>query len=74
MEAKLRWTLIFLLAACAQPDTTTRLAMVNPASVNCTAHDGKLMFRQSAAGTSGYCQLQDGRSVDEWEYFRQTNP
>ena len=71
----MRWLIpVLLLAACAQPNATTRLAMANPASVNCTQHGGQLVLRQTSAGAKGYCMLQDGRSVDVWEYFRQTNP
>lgn len=66
--------LLLLLAACAFPDATARLALANPASVNCTTHGGRLVIRQTGAGAKGYCMLTDGRSLDEWEYFRQTNP
>jgi len=48
--------------------------MANPASVNCIDHGGKLVIRQSRAGEKGYCILPDGRSLDEWEFFRQTHP
>jgi len=64
--------LLLPLAAC-QPNAEARATMTNPASVNCTDHGGKLVLRQSSAGTKGYCMLQDGRSLDIWEYFRQTH-
>ena len=47
--------------------------MENPAGVNCTTRGGQLVIRQSSGGQKGYCLLPDGRSLDIWEYYRQTN-
>lgn len=65
--------LLLLLTACA-PNDTTRLALANPASLNCTQRGGKLLIRESNAASKGYCMLADGRSLDVWEYYRQTHP
>jgi putative hemolysin len=69
-----RLILLLPLAACAAPSPTTQLALANPASVFCTQSGGQLVMRQTSAGTKGYCLLKDGRSLDEWEYFRQMHP
>ncbi len=63
-----------LLAACG-PSRIERAQpmMANPASVNCTTRGGQLVIRQTSAGQKGYCLLPDGRALDVWEYFRQTN-
>ncbi len=46
------------------------IGMANPASVYCTQQGGKLEIRKDDAGDTGYCQLPDGRVVEEWEFFR----
>ena len=62
------------LAACESASRRAQPMIANPASQNCIAHGGQLVIKQSAAGQRGFCVLKDGRTVDEWEYFRQTNP
>jgi putative hemolysin len=42
----------------------------NPASVYCTSVGGRLEMRQGPQGESGFCQLPDGRVVEEWQLFR----
>jgi uncharacterized protein len=74
----LRMTLIAslaLMAACG-PSRVERAQpmMENPAGVNCTTRGGQLVIRQTKAGQKGYCLLPDGRSLDIWEFYRQTNP
>ena len=73
----MRWPILILLpltAACNAPGQTTRLTMANQASVYCRESGGELVIRQTAAGAKGYCRLRDGRTLDEWEYYRQTHP
>ena len=71
---------VMLLAALAVascgPSMVDRAQTVinNPAGQNCTDRGGRLVIRQSNAGQKGFCQLGDGRTVDIWEYLRQTNP
>jgi uncharacterized protein len=74
----LRMTLIAslaLMAACGPPRLERAQPMMeNPAGVNCTTRGGRLVIRQTGDGQKGYCMLPDGRSLDIWEYYRQTNP
>jgi uncharacterized protein len=65
---------VLLVAACG-PSRVDRAqaAIANPASVNCTQRGGQLVIRLTSAGQKGYCVLPDGRTLDTWEYFRQTN-
>lgn len=67
---------ICLLTLACGPSREIRAATVanNPAGQNCIQNGGKLVVRLSSAGEKGYCMLPDGRSLDIWEYFRQTNP
>jgi putative hemolysin len=63
------------LAACGSdaesPDTTgSGQELANPASVFCVEQGGTVEIVDEADGQVGYCNLPDGTSVDEWEYFR----
>lgn len=65
-----------LAAVACGPTREDRAQSVinNPAGQNCIQRGGKLVIRQSSQGQKGYCMLTDGRSLDIWEYFRQTHP
>lgn len=69
-------TLACLVLASCGPPHEVRAAKVanNPAGLNCTQNGGKLVVRLSSAGEKGFCMLPDGRTLDIWEYFRQTHP
>jgi uncharacterized protein len=73
----LRFTLVaslVVLGACGPSRVEKAQPMMeNPAGKNCTTRGGKLVIRQTNAGQKGYCMLPDGRSLDVWEYYRQTN-
>ena len=63
-----------VLVACGPSRVERAQPMIdNPAGVNCTQRGGQLVIRQSSGGQKGYCLLPDGRSLDIWEYYRQTN-
>ncbi|RJR12998.1 DUF333 domain-containing protein [Candidatus Parcubacteria bacterium] len=42
----------------------------NPASVHCEEQGGELEIREEAGGQVGYCHLPDGRTCEEWAFFR----
>lgn len=70
---------LLTLAACAgeSPSThtpATQTLLASPAALNCTAHHGRIIIRQTGSGSKGFCTLPDGRTLDLWEYFHQTNP
>lgn len=46
--------------------------MANPASKNCIRLGGQLEIRRETAGETGYCHLPDGRVVEEWALFRES--
>lgn len=50
------------------------IGMANPASINCGKQGGRLEFRTTSAGQTGFCHLPDGRVVEEWALYRETNP
>jgi uncharacterized protein len=50
------------------------IGMADPASVNCGKQGGKLEFRTTSAGQITFCHLPDGRVVEEWALYRETNP
>ena len=74
MRLALMLTPLCLLVACGPTMVQKAQPMIdNPAGQNCSLNGGKLVIRQSSAGQKGYCMLPDGRSLDIWEFYRQTN-
>lgn len=67
-----------LLAGCSTTQSTdsnsASLGTVNPASTYCINQGGKLEIRNETNGQVGYCHLKNGQVVEEWEYFRATQP
>ena len=57
---------------CTRSDMTTaeRVALANPASVNCIKVGGKLTIKRTAQGDVGMCQLPSGKVCEEWALFR----
>lgn len=49
-----------------------KTGLVNPASVNCVNQGGKLdiVTEASSGGQIGICNFPDGRSCEEWDFFR----
>ena len=54
----------------AAPPEPTAIGMANPASTYCVEQGGKLEIKQGADGEIGMCQLPNGTTVEEWEFFR----
>jgi putative hemolysin len=53
------------------PANTPPAAIANPASVYCAQKGNKLEIRTAADGSqSGMCVFPDGKTCDEWAYFR----
>lgn len=46
--------------------------LVNPASVNCINQGGELdiVTEASSGGQIGICNFPDGKSCEEWSFFR----
>lgn len=66
--------LTLTLAACAGQSDTTEALVASPAAANCTAHQGRILIRQTSAGSKGYCKLPGGKVLGLWEYLNQMNP
>lgn len=66
-------TLFFsLFAACANQSPSPGLQIANPASVYCVQQGGQVQIMRDANGAErGFCRLEDGKRIDEWEYFRE---
>ncbi len=62
------------LSACGSDsdpvEPTTPAQIANPASVFCEEQGGMVEIVDEADGQVGYCNLPDGRRIEEWEYFR----
>lgn len=64
--------LLSLLSACANKPKQQGVQIANPASVYCIQQGGKLQIVRDASGAEqGFCILLDGRTIDEWDYFRE---
>jgi uncharacterized protein len=72
---------LMALTACSTPQTQvtddkpatdgSQAGMANPASVYCTQQGNKLEIQTAADGSqTGICIFPDGRTCDEWAYFR----
>ena len=64
-------------AACRDddpPSSTTTVGLANPASEFCVSQGGEVEIVTEADGQVGYCNLPDGKRVEEWEYFRAHAP
>lgn len=59
-----------LVAGCGAEDEPPAIA--NPASENCVALGGTVEVEETPEGQRGWCLLPDGRRVDEWELWRET--
>lgn len=59
-----------LLAGCGEDEEPPAIA--NPASENCVALGGTVEIEETPEGQRGWCVLPDGRRVDEWELWRET--
>lgn len=57
--------------AAQSTDTTTQMA--NPASEYCVAQGGTVELVDEADGQVGYCNLPDGRRIEEWELYNSDN-
>ena len=65
---------VLVLGACGgdddSPADTTTPGIANPASEYCVAQGGTVEIVDEAGGQVGYCELPDGRRIEEWEYYR----
>lgn len=52
-------------------DKNTNAGLANPASVYCKDQGGESTINTASDGSqSGQCVFSDGRTCDEWEFFR----
>ncbi|MDO5648533.1 DUF333 domain-containing protein [Paracoccus sp. (in: a-proteobacteria)] len=62
----LKFAWLIPVAACAAP----AVQVANPASQYCASLGGATRIVATPDGEVGYCDLPDGRSIDEWDLFR----
>lgn len=73
-------SLVPLLAACAvtpavapAPAPSTA-AQPSAAADFCIQSGGKVIPKETASGTEGWCQLPSGLLVEEWAFYNQAHP
>lgn len=49
--------------------TAAQSQLANPASEYCVAQGGTIEIVDESAGQVGYCNLPDGRRIEEWEFY-----
>ncbi|WP_336930537.1 I78 family peptidase inhibitor [Acinetobacter tandoii] len=68
--------IMVILSGCSTVQKTetgkTNIGMANPASTFCVEQDGKLEIRKEANGEVGYCDLPNGKIIEEWQFFRES--
>ncbi|MDE2362129.1 MAG: DUF333 domain-containing protein [Hyphomicrobiales bacterium] len=52
------------------PVLAIMLALANPASEYCVRQGGTVEIVTTDKGEVGYCNLPDGRRIEEWAFFR----
>lgn len=57
-------------ATTTEPAPSGDVGLANPASVYCVEQGGTVEIVDEEGGQVGYCNLPDGRRVEEWELFR----
>lgn len=60
-----------MLATPAQAQAN-RQGIANPASEYCVSIKGTSFSRKTPSGEIGYCRLPNGRTVEEWKLFRES--
>jgi putative hemolysin len=72
LQTSILCTLALATWGCTRADMTTaeRVALANPASVNCIKVGGKLTIQRTSQGDVGMCQLRSGKVCEEWALFR----
>ena len=51
------------------PTTETPTQLANPASEYCVSQGGTVELVEEVDGQVGYCNLPDGRRIEEWEFY-----
>lgn len=59
-----------VLSACGDSGDDPAPGLANPASEYCVSQGGEVEIVSEADGEVGYCNLPDGRRIEEWEFFR----
>lgn len=53
--------------------TSVTSQIANPASEYCVSQGGTVEIVDKAEGQFGYCNLPDGRRIEEWEFYNSDN-
>ena len=62
--------LVLAVVACGDDDGDDESpGLANPASVYCVEQGGEVEIVDEADGQVGYCNLPDGRRIEEWEFY-----
>ena len=64
-----------ITVGCSQDkkEASVMVGKANPASVYCVVQGGKVIMKQEEQGTVGYCHFNDGKVVEEWTLYRESN-
>ncbi|MDG3086499.1 DUF333 domain-containing protein [Vibrio hannami] len=58
------------VVGCSQDTSEKPIGMANPASEYCAEVGGESIIKETEDGQLGYCKLEDGVLIDEWDLYR----
>lgn len=77
MKKFIALSFIIILCGCTSSSggerNKTGAALANPASTFCAEQGGEVEIRDEENGQVGYCHLEDGTEIEEWEFFRKND-
>jgi len=72
-ESTMRRSIGFVFLGMLAIAPQSAWALANPASVFCVESGGRSEIRNGPRGQYGVCILPDGRTVEEWAYYRRNH-
>ncbi|WP_375753718.1 DUF333 domain-containing protein [Vibrio sp. HN007] len=58
------------ILGCTKEITEEPIGMANPASEYCAELGGESIIKETDDGQVGYCKLDDGVLIEEWDLYR----
>lgn len=63
----------FFLSSCSFIDTKKETQNLSLASKHCLKTGGENILIEKKSGVIGYCKMQNGQIINEWQKYRKDN-